>query len=124
MVGEIARGWTPERDDEMRTIAVTQAAAKESKSPGRESLPRPMKHYLYFAEETDAQKASQRLVDQGFSVEVRLSAGGEDWLALAVRTAPSTPEEMSHVREEMEAVAEQHKGEYDGWELEETSRAN
>src|SRR5438128_2111977 len=92
--------------------------------PQDESSEQPITHYLYFAEESNAQKAAQRLRDRGFSVEVRRSADGKNSLVLASRTPPKTGEQIADVRAEMEAIAEELEGEYDGWELSvEPSRA-
>ena len=43
-------------------------------------------------------------------------ANGENWLALATKAPPKTGEQMDELRDEMEALAAQFGGEYDGWE--------
>jgi len=75
-----------------------------------------MKHYLYFPKEPNAQGAGELLRSRGFSVEVRKGASGEDWLAVATKAGPKTSEQMDELRDEMEALAAQFGGEYDGWE--------
>jgi hypothetical protein len=118
MVREIARGWTPERAEELRLEDV--AAAEERKSnqaAGAESSEQPMRHFLYFPTKQDAERAGERLRGRGFLVEVRRGAGGEDWLALATRDPPGSGEEMEQLRDEIEALAGELHGEYDGWEL-------
>jgi Regulator of ribonuclease activity B len=42
--------------------------------------------------------------------------GGEDWLVFATKAPPKTAEQMEELRDEMEALAAQFGGEYDGWE--------
>jgi hypothetical protein len=76
-----------------------------------------MQHFLYFPRKLDAEAAGGRLRDRGFLVEVRRGAGGEDWLALATKDPPGSGEEMEQLREELEALAGELRGEYDGWEL-------
>jgi regulator of ribonuclease activity B len=118
LVKKLARGWTPERAEELRLQDVAEAAERKKKQPsGRKSLDKPMRHFLYFPKKLNAEKAGERLRDRGFSVEVRRGAGGEDWLALATRTPPNTGEVMEELRDEMEALAAELDGEYDGWEL-------
>jgi len=63
-----------------------------------------------------AEEAGNQLCSRDFSVQVRKAAGGEDWLVLATKAPPKTGEQMDELREEMEALAAQFGGEYDGWE--------
>ncbi len=123
MVRELARGWVPERAEELRQLDIAEPENAKA-VPQDESSEQPITHYLYFAEESNAQKAAQQLRDRGFSVEVRRSADGKNSLVLASRTPPKTGEQIADVRDEMEAIAEELEGEYDGWELSvEPSRA-
>jgi hypothetical protein len=71
---------------------------------------------LYFNAEGDAQQASERLQAQGFDVEVRRSAFGDDWLVLARQSADVRDENIENVRNGMENIAAELHGEYDGWE--------
>ena len=117
MVKELARGWTPERADDLRLQDVAEAEARRANQPlGNESSEHPMRHYLYFPEKRCAEKAGQRLKNRGFSVEIRRGADGENWLALATSTPPKTGEQMEELRNDMEALAAEFNGEYDGWE--------
>ena len=118
MVREIARGWTPERAEELRLKDVAAAQeGKESQAPGGEPTKEAMRHFLYFPRKRDAEKAGERLRNKGFRVEVRKGADGENWLALAMKDAPGSGEEMEQLRDEMEAVARELGGDCDGWEL-------
>jgi hypothetical protein len=116
MVKELARGWTPERSEALllEDIAETETQTENSTSQRRAS--EPMKHYLYFAKKANAEEAGEQLRHRGFSVEVRKSASGEDWLILATKAPPKTGEQIDELRDEMEALAAQFGGEYDGWE--------
>jgi len=115
MVRDLARGWTPERAEELRLQDVAEAGQRK-KAAGNISSERGMRHYLYFPKKTDAESAGQELRKRGFSVEVRMGADGKNWLALATSDPPKTGEQMGTVRDEMEALAAQFGGEYDGWE--------
>ena len=83
-----------------------------------------LKHYLYFADESNSSKASQRLVKRGFQVINRPSADGETWLVLASHIAVPTEERIGAIRADLEKLAEEHGGEYDGWEAEIIHRSN
>lgn len=76
-----------------------------------------MRHYLYFQTLTDAESVGEQLRERGYRVEVRKGAKGENWLALAKGERPKTLEEMDKLRNEMELLAAQHSGDYDGWEI-------
>jgi hypothetical protein len=118
MVRELARGWTPERAEELRIKDSAQAkASKRNQSESADIIDRPMRHYLYFPKKLDAEEAGRRLRERGFSVEVRKGADGDNWLALATHGTPKNAGEIEELREEMEALAANLGGEYDGWEL-------
>jgi hypothetical protein len=53
---------------------------------------------------------------QGFSVEYRKGADGVNWLVLAEHSLSPDDEAGLAVREELERLAQQHSGEYDGSE--------
>jgi hypothetical protein len=117
MVRELARGWTPERATELRSKDIAEAAEKKKEQvAGDESSYEGMRHYLCFSKKPNAEKAGERLRSRGFSVEVRKGSDGENWLALATKAPPKTGEQMDELRDEMEALAAQFGGEYDGWE--------
>lgn len=118
MVEELARGWTPERNEELEAEDRARARARRAgQQAAGASADQIMRHYLYFPEKLNAEKAAQWFRSQGFSVEVKLGADGENWLALVKHEAPQKAEEMDNLRNEMEALASQLDGEYDGWEL-------
>ncbi len=117
MVKNLARRWTPERAAELLMQDVVEAAERKKKQvAGDESLEKGMRHFLYFPKKPNAEEAGERLRSRGFSVEVRQSPDGEKWLALATKASPKTGEEMDERRDEMEALAAQFGGDYDGWE--------
>jgi hypothetical protein len=118
LVRELARNWTPERDEELRLQDVAEAESRNASrlgSNGRDE--KPMRHYLYFLKKPDAEEAGKRLRSRGFSVEVRRGADGENWLTLAVHAPPQDADEIEELRNEMETLAAKLDGEYDGWEI-------
>jgi hypothetical protein len=118
MVRELARGWTPERAEELRIKDMAEAkASRPSQSESADVIDQPMRHYLYFPKKLDAETAGRRLRERGFSVEVRKGADGDNWLALATHGTPQNAYDVEELRDEMEALAAKLRGEYDGWEI-------
>jgi hypothetical protein len=118
MVKELARGWTPARSEEFRLRDVAEDEAQNGQdSPKIVRLSESMRHYLYFPQKFNAEKAGQWFRSRGLSVEVRRGADGKNWLALVMHKPFKTEEEMNKLRGEMEALASELEGEYDGWEL-------
>lgn len=117
MVKELARGWTPERAEELRLKDVVERMEKKrNQVPVDESEEKGMRHFLYFTRKKDAEGAGELLRSRGFSVEVRKNAGGENWLAKATTAPPKSGEQMEELRDVMEGLAAQFSGDYDGWE--------
>jgi Regulator of ribonuclease activity B len=118
MVKELARGWTPQRAEEMRLRDVVEA---ETTGKGRGSEVSPSdkgtRHFLYFPKKLNAEKASKELRSSGFSVEVRRAATGKEWLVLATVTQTQSGAQLANPRDELEALAARLGGEYDGLEL-------
>ena len=75
-------------------------------------------HYLYFPTKEAAREVSAKLRDQGFSIEQRLGADGENWLLLARQDMVPSEEKIAAIRKMMEDLSESFGGEYDGWEAE------
>jgi Regulator of ribonuclease activity B len=117
MVKELARGWTPERAEDFENQDRLESIARKG-DPRLEPPPsEAMSHYLYFKTLTDAESVREELRERGYRVEVRKGADGDNWLALAKGERPKTREEMDKLRNEMESLAAQHSGDYDGWEI-------
>jgi Regulator of ribonuclease activity B len=118
LVKRLAEGWTPERDEELRLEAIAQKEAENRLAPQtKAALNRSVRHYLYFPEKANAEKAAQWFRSQGFSVDVRLGGDNENWLALVKHETPDSQQDLEKLREEMGALAERLNGEYDGWEV-------
>ena len=76
-----------------------------------------MRHYFYFSSKANAEAAQGKLCEYGYSVEVRMSKTGTDWLVLATAIPPKAGKEMEKLRDKLENLALQLSGEYDGWEM-------
>lgn len=134
LVGLIERGWTPERDDELIAAArrpkkkpATErddefedadrkkaAARKAICGSVRQMEAQCIDHYLYFPQRNNAEKAAERLRSKGWTVDVRMGADGRNWLALAKQPAP-IDQDIGDLRDELEELANELGGEYDGW---------
>jgi hypothetical protein len=115
MVKELARGWTPERAKEFSHLNALESKARlEAEQSLGQPKPNFLDHYLYFPKKSDSQKAAARLREKGWTVEVRKGADGENWLTLAKQPAP-IEEDIEEIREELERLADDLGGEYDGW---------
>jgi hypothetical protein len=111
MVKNIARNWAPERDEEMNLLA---RKAKKASAVSEPAATRPLDHFLYFPKKAHAKEATTRLEAKGWSVEVRMGGDGESWLVLAKQPTPIS-DNIEKIREELEQLAEELHGEYDGW---------
>jgi hypothetical protein len=81
------------------------------------SLPRRVNHYFYFANESSAREVERLLVQQGFAVEKRHPAARhEKWSVFASHEIVVSAEQMDGLTLNLERLAGQHEGEYDGWE--------
>jgi hypothetical protein len=118
LVKRLAQEWTPERAEEFRLETVKEYEASEAVTPDHEETGHSVRHYLYFPQRTRAEEGAQWFRAQGFEVEVRPGTDGENWLTLVKRQTPNGAEETDKLHDEMEALASQLGGEYDGWETE------
>jgi hypothetical protein len=112
LVKKLEQGWTPERDAEMAAEAqAKRLAMPQSTRSQKEQF---LDHYLYFPKKSNAEKAATHLRERGWTVEVKMGADGENWLALAKQPAP-IEEDIGGIRDELEELADRLGGEYDGW---------
>jgi hypothetical protein len=110
MVSRLTQGWTPETAG-----ALQQGTGSETTDDHRSQTS--TRHYLYFPNRTDAETAGECLKSKGYSVEVRRSGDDKSWLVLATQEGCIALEEVDTLRDEMESLASNFDGEYDGWEL-------
>lgn len=115
LVKELARGWVPERQEEFRQLDVAEAEARKRNEVVHEEQEQAkvLDHYLYFPERMNAEKAARELRGKGWRAEVKMGADGENWLVLAKQPAPT--DDIEDTRDELERLADNFGGEYDGW---------
>lgn len=116
LASQIQRGWLPERNQELEEEdrkAGSKNRAEQDKAMAQ-SETRFIDHYLYFSKRDNAEKAASPLRSKGWIVEVKIGADGKNWLVLAKQPAP-IKENIEEVRDELERLAKDFSGEYDGW---------
>jgi hypothetical protein len=111
---EIERGWRPERAEGFEEAAREKRKEGEVYTGGIQQEAKYIDHYLYFPKRSNAERAAQQLRTKGWSVEVKMGADGKNWLVLAKQPAP-TADDIKNIREELEQLAKEFHGEYDGW---------
>lgn len=84
------------------------------------SLPHHVRHYLYFPREKHAKKAARRLQTVGYETKARLGADEVNWLVLATHSIIPTEQAILNLRSQLEKLAFELHGEYDGWEVQNT----
>ncbi len=118
IVKQLGRAWTPERAQELEAQDRAQAQARRaSQLPVSPPANQAMRHYLYFPEKANAERAAQWFRSQGFATETRLGADKQTWLTLIKHETPPTQDDVERLRVEIESLVSQLDGEYDGWEL-------
>ena len=81
--------------------------------------PRHVLHYLYVSSRSAQIAASDRMRELGWEVSAPepLADYPNDWLVRVERKSVTlSPELVASTRHELEVLAEQHGGDYDGWE--------
>jgi regulator of RNase E activity RraB len=73
-------------------------------------------HYLYFKNKDSANKAADRLRSSQFVVEARLVSDEREWQVLAKHQIVLTADAIAAARRQMQQIADENLGEYDGWE--------
>ena len=71
-------------------------------------------HYLYFPKKTNAVQAALRLRSKKWTVELRRGGDGNKWLMLA-KQPTSSDDDSEAIHDELERLARELGGEYDGW---------
>jgi hypothetical protein len=73
-------------------------------------------HYFFFSDHDDAESAAQRLQQRGW-ITLSLSLHGEQQKWLLHMRQPGKPEELHELQTELDLLADEHHGEYDGWQV-------
>jgi hypothetical protein len=111
LMHRLAEQWRPEHEHAERPAQPVGGASSEPPP----TQPFRMRHYLYFPHAKEGKAMAAELRRRGFTVESRKGADGVKWLVLAEHSLAPDDEGLS-VREELERLAQQHSGEYDGSE--------
>ncbi len=80
------------------------------------STPRVFTHYLYFKTRRDAITVAEDLRLQGFETNVGKSSYGQEFLVSARHLLPPRLHPVLETRRNLERMAREGGGEYDGWE--------
>jgi Regulator of ribonuclease activity B len=113
LVSRLSEQWRPEHETGEPPPTPPKEARPEAPPS---SQPLRMRHYLYFPRAKEGKAVAALLRQRGFSVEYRKGADGVNWLVLAEHSLSPEDEAGLAVREELERLAQQHSGEYDGSE--------
>jgi Regulator of ribonuclease activity B len=81
----------------------------------RLALPHPVRAMVVFEEEAPARSAREQLEHEGFRCQLR-SSPGAGWLVTAIVELVPTPGAITRLREQMEELARELGGRYQGWE--------
>ena len=79
------------------------------------SKPHNIEFFLYFPTQAVAEQAASRIRDEGFHVEVKRAAKGDDWLCYATKTMVPDLRALQKIRQCFTSLANSLSGEYDGW---------
>ncbi|WP_157231951.1 ribonuclease E inhibitor RraB [Hyalangium minutum] len=112
LVQRLSEQWHPEHEHAKRLGPAglhTPHAATQGQSPR-------MRHYLYFPQATVGRSVAAELRRRGFTVESRQGADEKNWLVLVEHLLSPGGGEAISIREELEHLAAEHAGEYDGFE--------
>ena len=147
LLGRISEGWRPEwegadlligaagggsvaRDEEPQTGGVrveeralgreeaSAAALGELAQHMESDEPAGFVHYLYFPRLRAARAAAGALRGAGFEASHEEAADGSAWLVLVRHQMSPAEEDMEDVMGQLDRVASEGGGEYDGWEAE------
>lgn len=80
------------------------------------SKPHEFAFYLYVPTEGVATQISEKLSTDGYGVEVRQAAVGDNWLCLATANLIPDAADFDEIQRLFTGLAEKFKGEFDGWE--------
>ena len=80
------------------------------------SEPRLVTAYLYFQAQPHAERAIAELASAGFRGSLGSNETQDSWLATVELEMVVSPEAIADLSRALEAVADRHNGDYDGWE--------
>jgi regulator of RNase E activity RraB len=83
---------------------------------GKLDVAHPVEHLLILRSKAASDGARKLLIERGYTVGHAVSTEDEQWLLTAVHSLVLSEESIDRARAELEAIAHQFEGEYDGWE--------
>jgi hypothetical protein len=100
---------SPPREDDVERL-------RELREMGSKlNLPHPVRAFLALPSEARAREAGEQLDKEGFSCQLRALADGS-WVVTSVLQIVPTPGAITHLREQMETVADRLEGSFRGWD--------
>ncbi len=110
LVKRLTERWLPEMD-----IGLPSAKSNvelQINQTGKQGV----RHFLYFDTEAVAREVQRRLSGEPGSIKVRPAEKSKQWLVLV--SDPNTDKQaLLRARAQLEKLAVEFKGEYDGWEM-------
>jgi regulator of RNase E activity RraB len=76
----------------------------------------PVEHLLIFGNKSASDRASKVLQERGYAVGNAISTEEGQWILTAERPLVLNEDSIVRARAELEAIARQFEGEYDGWQ--------
>jgi Regulator of ribonuclease activity B len=97
---------------------IDQIVVKQLRSMGADlSQPRHVRHFIYFAEESDARAAARVAEEANYTATVNAPHDKvEEWVLVADSYRVIAPDTVAGFRAWFEQLASEWNGEYDGWE--------
>ncbi len=120
LISYLTEEWRPEQDIGIPQASRSAATALVAPKPSDDSIPRRVRHFLYFPSARVSKVVADQLSAQGYTVDRRKSDDGKNWLVLARHTVSPETLDLDSVRATLERLAQEHSGEYDGHEVEVT----
>ncbi len=83
-------------------------------------------HYFFFSDQSDVDQAVQRLQERGWTLEsVSLNAEIQKWQLQVRQPGPiESPQVLKDLQTELDLLADELHGEYDGWQVPGSDRAS
>jgi hypothetical protein len=80
---------------------------------------RALDHYFFFSDQSGADQAAQRLQERGWTLEsVSLNAEVQKWQLQVRQPGPiENPQVLKDLQTELDLLADELHGEYDGWQV-------
>ena len=112
LIDRIRYGGAPKTPADADRLALRQLAGRGADL----AKPRHVIHFLYFATEANARAAAEAIADTWTTKVEAPTDEIAHWCVRADGTRTLGPDTVAAFRTWFEGIAEEHGGEYDGWE--------